>query len=86
MPTITDPLNERELLRRTPDRPGQADDSFLFQLHPRMPNSFAGMRVRSAAAVAVQMQLPHECLYVSPHSVQINRIDTQEDARPTALS
>ena len=60
--------------------------SFLFQFHPRMPNSFAGMRVRSAAAAAVQMQLPHECLYVSPHSVQINRIDIQEDARPTALS
>ena len=27
--------------------------SFLFQFHPRMPNSFAGMRVRSAAAAAV---------------------------------
>ena len=86
VPTIADPLNERELLLRPPDRPGQTERLPFCSNFTRGCPTLSPECESSAAAVNARTQLPHEYLCVSPHSVQMNRIDIQEDARPTALS
>ena len=53
VPTIADPLNERELLLRPPDRPGQTDDFFLFHFT-------CGVRA-AKNAIAAPLLWPSRC-------------------------
>jgi len=63
VPTIADPLNERELLLRPTDRPGGQPKTF--SVLTRGCPTLSPECECSAAAVNAQTQLPHEYLYVS---------------------